>query len=156
MGRPLLYKTTDEFLKFFGLNKISDLPQLEEIEEILKEQQEARRAERAAETDDSEAGPDSSPENGNGNGNGSRNDVLIEYISDAVENQAKILYRPEPEVEELEEVFEEAEAADDQPPGITPDDEHMPDTCDDSEEDDERTGDSGPPEAPPSTYFSEN
>lgn len=35
VGRPLLYKTTDEFLKFFNLNTINDLPRMEEIEELL-------------------------------------------------------------------------------------------------------------------------
>jgi len=33
-GRPLSYGTTDEFLKFFGLNKLSDLPKLSEIKEF--------------------------------------------------------------------------------------------------------------------------
>ncbi len=35
VGRPLLYKTTDEFLKFFNLNSLNDLPRMEEIEELL-------------------------------------------------------------------------------------------------------------------------
>ncbi len=35
LGRPLLYSTTPEFLKFFGLNSLEDLPRMEEIEEIL-------------------------------------------------------------------------------------------------------------------------
>ena len=35
VGRPLLYRTTDEFLKFFNLNRIEDLPRMEEIEELL-------------------------------------------------------------------------------------------------------------------------
>jgi len=35
VGRPLLYKTTDEFLKFFNLNSIDDLPKMQEIEELL-------------------------------------------------------------------------------------------------------------------------
>lgn len=35
IGRPLLYKTTDEFLKFFNLNNIDDLPRMEEIEELM-------------------------------------------------------------------------------------------------------------------------
>lgn len=35
VGRPLLYKTTDEFLRYFGINDISDLPKPKEIEEIL-------------------------------------------------------------------------------------------------------------------------
>ncbi len=35
IGRPLLYSTTDEFLKYFGLNSLKDLPKMEEIEELL-------------------------------------------------------------------------------------------------------------------------
>jgi segregation and condensation protein B len=33
-GRPLAYGTTNDFLKFFGLNRISDLPKLSEIKEL--------------------------------------------------------------------------------------------------------------------------
>ncbi len=36
-GRPLLYGTTSEFLKHFGLNDISDLPKPREIEELIGE-----------------------------------------------------------------------------------------------------------------------
>jgi segregation and condensation protein B len=39
VGRPLLYGTTREFLKHFGLNDIMDLPRPREIEEILGESQ---------------------------------------------------------------------------------------------------------------------
>ncbi len=35
VGKPLQYGTTDEFLKFFGLNKISELPKMSEIEELI-------------------------------------------------------------------------------------------------------------------------
>jgi len=35
VGRPLLYGTTREFLKHFGLNELSDLPRPREIQEIL-------------------------------------------------------------------------------------------------------------------------
>ena len=38
IGRPLLYVTTDEFLKYFGLNKISDLPKPREVDEIMKDE----------------------------------------------------------------------------------------------------------------------
>jgi segregation and condensation protein B len=38
IGRPLLYASTDEFLKYFGLNKISDLPKPREIEEIMQDE----------------------------------------------------------------------------------------------------------------------
>lgn len=38
VGRPLLYTTTDEFLMYFGLNKISDLPKPREIEEIMNDE----------------------------------------------------------------------------------------------------------------------
>ena len=37
VGRPLLYGTTDEFLRIFGLNSLSDLPRLREIEELMEE-----------------------------------------------------------------------------------------------------------------------
>ncbi len=38
IGRPLLYVTTEEFLKYFGLNKVSDLPKPREIEEIMQDE----------------------------------------------------------------------------------------------------------------------
>jgi segregation and condensation protein B len=37
VGRPLLYVTTNNFLKYFGLNKITDLPKPREIEELMKD-----------------------------------------------------------------------------------------------------------------------
>lgn len=36
IGRPLQYGTTDEFLKFFGLSRVEDLPKMSEIEELIK------------------------------------------------------------------------------------------------------------------------
>ena len=38
IGRPLLYATTDEFLKYFGLNNLSDLPKPREIDEIINDE----------------------------------------------------------------------------------------------------------------------
>ena len=38
VGRPLLYGTTKEFLKHFGINDLSDLPKPREIEEIMQDQ----------------------------------------------------------------------------------------------------------------------
>jgi segregation and condensation protein B len=38
VGRPLLYITTDEFLKYFGLRNINDLPKPREIDEIMKDE----------------------------------------------------------------------------------------------------------------------
>ncbi len=38
VGRPLLYGTTDEFLRQFGLPSMKDLPKPREIEELLKEE----------------------------------------------------------------------------------------------------------------------
>ncbi len=35
LGRPILYGTTDKFLKFFGINDIQDLPNLHQIKEIM-------------------------------------------------------------------------------------------------------------------------
>lgn len=38
IGRPLLYATTDEFLKYFGLNNLTDLPKPREITEIMNDE----------------------------------------------------------------------------------------------------------------------
>jgi segregation and condensation protein B len=38
IGRPLLYCTTNDFLKYFGLYNLSDLPKPREIEEIMKDE----------------------------------------------------------------------------------------------------------------------
>lgn len=35
VGKPLQYGTTDDFLKFFGLDNIRDLPKMSEIEELI-------------------------------------------------------------------------------------------------------------------------
>lgn len=37
-GRPLIYQTTKEFLRYFGVNELSDLPKPREMEELLKEE----------------------------------------------------------------------------------------------------------------------
>lgn len=39
-GRPLSYGTTDDFLRYFGLNKLSDLPKLSEIREFNLDEEE--------------------------------------------------------------------------------------------------------------------
>lgn len=36
-GKPLLYTTTDHFLRHFGINSVGELPKPREIEEILKD-----------------------------------------------------------------------------------------------------------------------
>jgi len=37
IGKPLLYGTTDEFLKIFGLNSLKDMPSLKEIDDFAEE-----------------------------------------------------------------------------------------------------------------------
>ena len=39
VGRPLLYGTTRDFLKHFGLKTLSDLPKMRELEELLREEE---------------------------------------------------------------------------------------------------------------------
>lgn len=36
VGRPVLYKTTEHFLAYFGINSLADLPSIEEVEALLK------------------------------------------------------------------------------------------------------------------------
>lgn len=37
-GRPMMYKTSDEFLKMFGYNSLKDLPELPKLKEEIDEQ----------------------------------------------------------------------------------------------------------------------
>ncbi|MEX0994893.1 MAG: SMC-Scp complex subunit ScpB [Balneolaceae bacterium] len=58
-GKPLLYKTTEHFLKHFGINSVDELPRPREIEEILKDDEMAEHRqllmERQIELDEQEA-----------------------------------------------------------------------------------------------------
>jgi len=42
-GRPLLYGTTREFLYYFGLNELRELPRIEELEKLLEHQDFSRQ-----------------------------------------------------------------------------------------------------------------
>ena len=35
-GRPLLYSTTKNFLEYFGINRLSDMPKLKEVSELIE------------------------------------------------------------------------------------------------------------------------
>jgi len=57
IGRPILYRTTKEFLMRFGLKDVSELPSMEEFEKLVAEsfQAELIPAESAAEGEDEES-----------------------------------------------------------------------------------------------------
>ncbi len=40
-GNPLVYRTSDRFLQYFGLNSLDDLPKEEEIAKILEDEKQA-------------------------------------------------------------------------------------------------------------------
>ena len=61
VGRPLLYGTTQKFLKIFALKNIDDLPKLREIEEIIKEIK-SRGAEESIQLEITALGESSAPE----------------------------------------------------------------------------------------------
>jgi segregation and condensation protein B len=48
VGKPLLYGTTDEFLRLFGLHSLADLPKPREIEELMAERADILETERPA------------------------------------------------------------------------------------------------------------
>jgi segregation and condensation protein B len=60
VGRPLLYGTTDEFLRYFGLNKITDLPNREELQSLTEGLRVSveKTAERTSERTDEGTGTD--------------------------------------------------------------------------------------------------
>jgi len=56
VGRPLLYSTTPQFLQYFGINEISDLPRPREIQELFGDSKYADYIiEALSETDEPEA-----------------------------------------------------------------------------------------------------
>ncbi len=70
IGRPILYKTTRDFLIHFGLKSLDELPSMEEFEELIKTEHSAEQAElplddpEEDETDDQgtiDEGADTSP-----------------------------------------------------------------------------------------------
>lgn len=70
-GKPFLYKTTDDFLQTFGVDKLSDLPTLKEIEEIEKDLGAEPTMLRPPEQP-SESETDPAPEPGEEGGDGSK------------------------------------------------------------------------------------
>ena len=71
IGRPILYKTTRDFLIHFGLKGLDELPSIEEFEELIKTEHSAEQAELPLDepegdpTDDRETiteGSDTAPE----------------------------------------------------------------------------------------------
>lgn len=71
VGRPLLYGTTQKFLKIFALKSLDDLPKLREIDEIIKEikskgAEESIQLEITALGDSSPADPDAEGNNNSG------------------------------------------------------------------------------------------
>ncbi|MBN1781701.1 SMC-Scp complex subunit ScpB [bacterium] len=63
-GKPLVFKTTDEFLRYFGINDISDLPKPREIDEILKEEKKPEEVESLDALKAGEAGADQNTDKG--------------------------------------------------------------------------------------------
>ena len=63
IGRPILYKTTKEFLMRFGLKDISELPSMEEFEKLVAEsfQAELVPAENSASASEDPSAPDAIP-----------------------------------------------------------------------------------------------
>ena len=62
IGRPILYKTTKEFLLRFGLNDVSELPSMEEFEKLGEPQTELFPAKQPIEAPSAEATDEPQPE----------------------------------------------------------------------------------------------
>lgn len=99
-GRPLLYSTTNEFLKYFGLNKLEELPKIEEFEAIAREKVEELSMEELQNENDQDSDTDS------------ENDSLVneeENRTDSVQDQngSEEISEKESDVNEQAEALEE-------------------------------------------------
>ncbi len=70
VGKPLLYETTAEFLKHFGLSSLTDLPRDSELAREWGKLQELVPAQTLPDTDNNYAVDEVEHENGNGHNNG--------------------------------------------------------------------------------------
>jgi segregation and condensation protein B len=103
IGRPILYKTTKEFLLRFGLKDVNDLPSMEEFEKMAGE-----LAESEAEIDASEAGNENAAlVSGIESSEGSSENLTLEpeIVTESVEDAA---LAPEAAAESVEVVSESA------------------------------------------------
>jgi segregation and condensation protein B len=92
IGRPILYKTTKEFLLRFGLKDVNDLPSMEEFEKMAGE-----LAESEAEIDASEAG--------------NENAALVSAIESSEGSSENLTLEPEIVTESVEDAALAPEAA---------------------------------------------
>jgi segregation and condensation protein B len=78
IGRPILYKTTKEFLMRFGLKDVNELPSMEEFEKLVAEsfQGELIPAEDAAQHSDNPASEGNAP-----------SDASVEEIAESAQNK---------------------------------------------------------------------
>lgn len=87
-GRPLLYGTTQEFLTYFGINKVGDLPSIEEFEAIAREKAEDLTDEELEYIKESEA-EENEKSAGESEEQGEQNVKIPDTASDECENPEK-------------------------------------------------------------------
>ena len=141
IGRPILYKTTKEFLLRFGLKDVSELPSMEEFEKMaateLDMDPEAVEADRQvesaeAEADKEAAGLESTEQNAEAelDSNSPAGEELAgtaESVDDAAEGESRLAMEPEPSVDSTtSEKSEPAEAAGEPGPAASAGDEAVP------------------------------
>ncbi|HMA64394.1 MAG: SMC-Scp complex subunit ScpB [Fibrobacterota bacterium] len=121
-GRPLLYGTSNEFLKYFGLNKLADLPRIEEFEAIAREKMEELSLEELATKESGETTEDT---------------IEQQYVETSVAPE-QVESLPEPDL------LETTTIAAPEPTAVFEidlDNEHDNETTDDQDEQHESTGD---------------
>jgi len=62
-GRPLLYGTSKEFLRYFGLNTLSDLPKLKELDQLTLESEDIPEEQAELLEENTDNDPDDDPGN---------------------------------------------------------------------------------------------
>lgn len=94
-GRPLLYSTTQEFLKYFGLNKIADLPRIEEFEAIAREKMEELSIDELKQPEDTDITDAELLETAENNKESQEENVSADQIPDKSIDQAAAAEQPQ-------------------------------------------------------------
>lgn len=134
VGRPLLYGTARDFLKFFGLKTLADLPKVREVEDLLKEeadegsglQQDDDESENAAvpvENGDSAVGDDTTDDTDVSDGEDAAEVVQADGESDAddaVESDGAEAVAADAEPSEAEDPTSEVDVIEEEPDDADP------------------------------------
>jgi len=111
IGRPILYKTSKEFLMRFGLSDLEELPSLKEFEALAREALGSDEGMAPSSSEDSREGEITVAENAASGGTEGARSAVPAAHGDSRDTTSEMMERAEQQLAEAEELREEEAAA---------------------------------------------